>query len=85
MHALAVLYQLTWLLEDDPFVLLQLRGLPRDDLLARLHRAPGSRRRPGRGRSRTSTTSTPAWTRRCGPRALRLLDDPDDQSLDHLF
>lgn len=42
-HALAVLYQLTWLLEADPFVLLHLRGLPRDDLLARLHeqaRAP---------------------------------------------
>jgi uncharacterized Zn finger protein len=36
-HALAVLYQLAWLLEDDPFVLLHLRGLARDDLLARLH------------------------------------------------
>lgn len=36
-HALAVLYQLTWLLEADPFVLLALRGLERDDLLARLH------------------------------------------------
>ena len=36
-HALAVLYQLTWLLEADPFVLLHLRGLPREDLLARLH------------------------------------------------
>ena len=36
-HALAVLYQLAWLLEADPFVLLHLRGLARDDLLARLH------------------------------------------------
>ncbi|MGB0099472.1 MAG: SWIM zinc finger family protein [Nocardioides sp.] len=36
-HALAVLQQLTWLIEADPFVLLQLRGLERDDLLARLH------------------------------------------------
>ncbi|GAB3244902.1 hypothetical protein GCM10027448_05210 [Nocardioides dilutus] len=36
-HALAVLYQLTWLLEADPFVLIHLRGLPRDDLLSRLH------------------------------------------------
>ncbi|GAB3198013.1 hypothetical protein GCM10027062_11210 [Nocardioides hungaricus] len=36
-HALAVLQQLAWLVEDDPFVLLQLRGLPRDELLARLH------------------------------------------------
>jgi uncharacterized Zn finger protein len=37
VHALAVLHQLAWLVEADPFVLLQLRGLPRDDLLARLH------------------------------------------------
>ncbi|GAB3774777.1 putative Zn finger protein [Nocardioides ginsengisegetis] len=37
VHALAVLYQLAWLVEADPFVLLQLRGLPRDELLARLH------------------------------------------------
>ena len=37
VHALAVLQQLTWLLEADPFVLLQLRGLPRDELLGRLH------------------------------------------------
>ncbi|CAI9402201.1 SWIM zinc finger family protein [Nocardioides sp. T2.26MG-1] len=37
VHALAVLQQLTWLVEADPFVLLQLRGLSRDDLLGRLH------------------------------------------------
>ena len=30
-------YQLAWLADADPFVLLSLRGLPRDDLLARLH------------------------------------------------
>jgi uncharacterized Zn finger protein len=36
-HALAVMYQLAWLIEDDPFVLLHLRGVARDDLLARLH------------------------------------------------
>jgi len=36
-HALAVLQQLAWLIEADPIVLLQLRGLARDDLLARLH------------------------------------------------
>ena len=41
VHALAVLHQVAWLLDDDPFVLLQLRGLGRDRLLARLHaRAP---------------------------------------------
>jgi uncharacterized Zn finger protein len=37
VHALAVLHQLAWLVDADPFLLLQLRGLPRDDLLARLH------------------------------------------------
>ena len=36
-HALAVGYQLAWLVDADPFVLLGLRGLPRDELLARLH------------------------------------------------
>ncbi len=38
VHALAVLQQLAWLVDADPFVLLQLRGLPRDELLAWLHR-----------------------------------------------
>lgn len=37
VHALAVLYQLAWLVDADPFVLFQLRGLPRDELFARLH------------------------------------------------
>ena len=36
-HALAVMYQLAWLVEADPFVLMHLRGLARDDLMARLH------------------------------------------------
>lgn len=36
-HALGVLTQLAWLVQRDPFVLFQLRGLARDDLLARLH------------------------------------------------
>src|SRR3954471_10938500 len=36
-HALAVMYQLAWLVEHDPFVLLHLRGLSRAELLARLH------------------------------------------------
>ncbi|WP_341229649.1 SWIM zinc finger family protein [Nocardioides salarius] len=41
VHALAVLHQLTWLLEADPFVLLHLRGTGREELLALLHaRAP---------------------------------------------
>jgi uncharacterized Zn finger protein len=43
-HALAVMYQLAWLVEDDPFVLLHLRGLGREDLLARLHERTGVER-----------------------------------------
>jgi uncharacterized Zn finger protein len=36
-HGLAVLYQLAWLVDDDPLVLFALRGLGRDELLSRLH------------------------------------------------
>lgn len=36
-HALAVLTQFTWLIDDDPLTLLQLRGLSRPELLAALH------------------------------------------------
>ncbi|WP_372734229.1 SWIM zinc finger family protein [Nocardioides sp.] len=38
VHALAVLYQLTWLIEADPFVLFHLRGLPREELLGLVRR-----------------------------------------------
>ena len=37
VHALAVLYQCTWLIDDDPCTLLHLRGLTRERLLADLH------------------------------------------------
>ena len=36
-HGLAVLLQAGWILDADPLVLLHLRGLPRENLLARLH------------------------------------------------
>ncbi len=41
-HALAVLTQLAWLIQADPFVLTHLRGLPKDRVLRDLHqlRAP---------------------------------------------
>jgi uncharacterized Zn finger protein len=35
-HALAVLAQVSWLLDADPLILFALRGLPREDLLAGL-------------------------------------------------
>lgn len=40
-HALAVLAQVAWLLDADPFVLLALRGLPRDHLLAEVAQVAG--------------------------------------------
>lgn len=40
-HALAVLAQVAWLLDADPFVLLALRGLPRDHLLAEVAAVAG--------------------------------------------
>lgn len=40
-HALAVLTQVAWLAQRDPFVLLLLRGLGRDEVLARLHELAG--------------------------------------------
>lgn len=52
-HALAVLTQLAWLIQRDPFVLIQLRGLARDDVLARLHVL-------SRAHARSPTTSTAA-------------------------
>ena len=95
VHALAVLYQLTWLLEADPFVLLQLRGLPRDELLARLHArdsgagargratgAAGRDRRRRRSRGDDVETALDAALR--AARLLDLLDDPD-RPVDHLF
>jgi uncharacterized Zn finger protein len=54
-HALAVLTQLAWLIQRDPFVLIQLRGLARDDLLARLHVLSRAH-----ARSRTTSTATGA-------------------------
>ncbi len=94
-HALAVLYQLTWLLEADPFVLLQLRGVPREQLLARLHRraAPVPASASGADRAEGDVvesevvegdveTGLDAALR--AARILDLVDDPDE-SLDHLF
>lgn len=79
VHGLAVLYQLTWLVEADPFVLLQLRGLPRDDLLARLHARADE---PVREGSDDIETGLDAALR--AARLLELLQDPDVR-VDHLF
>ena len=48
-HALAVLTQLAWLIQADPFVLTHLRGLSRDRVLRDLHRITGPRDEPHPG------------------------------------
>lgn len=42
-HAVAVLTQLAWLIQADPFVLTHLRGLPREVVLRELHRITAPR------------------------------------------
>lgn len=70
-HALAVMYQLTWLLEADPFVLLELRGIGRDELLARLH-AASSGPRPA-----ASDEELRREAMELAGRLLAAIDDPD--------
>lgn len=77
-HALAVLQQLTWLIEADPFVLLALRGVGRDDLLARLHALSTT---PDAGATDLDVAVDAA---RRAARLLELLDDPDAH-VDHLW
>ncbi|MFT3873505.1 MAG: SWIM zinc finger family protein [Nocardioides sp.] len=77
-HALAVGLQVSWLLEADPFVLTHLRGLPRDELLVRLHERGG----PAGETADDVETGLEAMLR--AERVLALLDDPA-ASIDHLF
>ncbi len=76
-HALAVLYQVAWLLDSDPLVLLQLRGLDRDSLLARLHA-----RAPAVTDDEDLDEGLDAAAR--AARVLELLEEPD-RPVDHLF
>ncbi|WP_244930760.1 SWIM zinc finger family protein [Nocardioides sp. W7] len=78
-HALAVLYQLAWLVEVDPFVLLHLRGLAREELLARLHEREQV---PPEHADGDLESALDAALR--AARLLELLDDPDSR-VDHLL
>lgn len=82
-HALAVLYQLTWLLEADPFVLLLLRGLARDGLLADLHSRSASGAAGGESADATLDTAADAALR--AARVLELLDGNSDAAIEHLL
>ena len=81
VHALALMGQVTWLLERDPLVLLHLRGLPRDDLLARLHDRTGATEPEDAGDADLDIAVDAAAR---AARVLDLLDDPDAR-VEHLF
>lgn len=85
VHALAVLYQLAWIIEADPFVLLQLRGLSRDLLLAELHERADETVEESSGGGDDLETGMEAALR--AARVLELLTDPDSTTrpVDHLF
>ena len=81
VHALALMAQVTWLLERDPLVLLHLRGLPRDDQLARLHERTGATQPEDAGDADLDIAADAAAR---ASRVLDLLADPEAR-VEHLF
>ena len=84
-HALAVGTQVGWLVATDPFVLIQLRGLAREELLARLQ-ALGGGATGGAGDDRGRGVDDLDTGLDAALRAARILevaDDPD-RGIDHL-
>ncbi len=77
-HALATAYQVAWLVDADPFVLLSLRGLSREDLLARLH---------DREEQRPDVPDDVALALDAATRAARILQllDAGDLDVEHLL
>jgi len=71
-HALAVLLQFTWLVDADPLLLVLLRGLSREDLLAALH-------------ARTVAATDPARDPAGDPAADRAAGEPDDPEVDAAY
>lgn len=83
-HAVALLLQAGWLLEDDPLVLLHLRGLPRGELLAALHHRRDPAGPPGDAAEAILETAEDAALR--AARILELLARPGDPAeLDRLW
>lgn len=77
-HALAVLVQVGWLQADDPFVLLHLRGLARDDLVTRVHAVTAAGAGAGGSAGGGGGTGTDADP---GPEPLDPLDVATDAAL----
>jgi len=84
-HALAVLHQFAWLLDADPLVLLLVRGLPREELLASLHALSLTATDPDdRDASEQPDLDAAAEAAARARLVLELLDDPR-APVDHLF
>lgn len=89
-HALAIGYQLAWLIDADPFVLLHVRGVGREELLAGVHElasgpgpVPAADLDPAaRDLAADLDVALDAAVR--AARMLELLDDPHG-SIDHLW
>jgi uncharacterized Zn finger protein len=85
-HALAVLYQLTWLVEADPLVLFHLRGLPREDLLTRLHEhTPRSESGSSEDDAADADLEIAYDAALRAARALALLDEDPAARVEHLL
>lgn len=82
-HALAVLYQATWLLDETPLKLLHLRGLPREDLLARLHARTPLEQRVDPGELEAASLDAALDAAQRAARLVELLDE--DAPVDHLW
>lgn len=74
-HALALLAQVAWLLDADPFVLLGLRGLPRDHLLAEVADVAGRSGTSGVGKESDEAEIDLDVAGEAAERAAALLDD----------
>ena len=83
-HALAVLSQVAWLVDADPLVLLHMRGVARDDLLARLHARTVTDAAPSDDLEAASLdTALDAAAR--AARLLELIDGDDAARVEHLL
>jgi uncharacterized Zn finger protein len=78
-HALALLYQTCWLVEDDPLLLTHLRGLPREDLLSALHARQNNAAKPSGEADRAEPDQDLEIAYDAAVRAARLLETAEPE------
>jgi len=84
VHALAVMLQVAWLVDGDPWVLLRLRGLAPDDLHAELAAAEQSATHSGGADDLEADLSTALDAAARAARVVSLANDPDAE-IGHLL